>query len=276
MKKIIVPIDFSLYSENALRTAATIAKKHNSELIVFHSLELPQPIASIPQRYFEEEATFYHKIVSDKFQDILKKGYLKTLKITFVTSKYEIFNGLNDLAIEENANLIVMGSHGTSGLKEFFVGSNTEKVVRTSDIPILVVKGLPNEGKFDNAIFASDFSDENIVPYQKAKKILSTLNCKLHLLYVNTPRNFLSYNKQIKKATLFLEKTEEDLNLLDKIIYTSDYSIEEGVISYANSKNYDLIIMATHGRKGLDHFLKGSISEDIVNHARLPVMTIKS
>ncbi len=276
MNKIIVPIDFSLYSENALRTAASVARIHNSELILFNALQLPKDIALVPEKYLNEEADFYHKIAKDQCKEFSKKNYLKGLKVRYVIKRFKIFTELNDLANKENADLIIMGSHGTSGLKEFFIGSNTEKVVRTSDTPVLVVKGLPNTADFKNAIFGCDFSEGSIIPYQKIKKLLASINCDITLLYVNTPNNFLSYKQQVKKAIDFLFKAEGNLDLLDRFSFTSDYTVEEGIIHYAKKYDFDLIITATNGRKGLSHFFKGSISEDVANHAILPVMTIKS
>jgi nucleotide-binding universal stress UspA family protein len=60
-----------------------------------------------------------------------------------------------------------------------------------------------------------------------------------------------------------------------KIVYVSDYSIEGGIFNYANDVNADLIAIPTHGRSGIAHFFKGSIGEDVVNHANLPVITFR-
>lgn len=276
MKKIIIPVDFSLYSENALRTAASFAKKYNSELIVVHMLELSSAIASVPQSYVNEQAVFYAKLAEKQFNEFLDKDYLKDIKITPIIKHYKIFSELNTTAKEEEADLIVMGSHGVSGLKEIFVGSNTEKVVRTSKVPVLVVKGLPISGMFKKAVFGCNFTDNDIAPYKKAKKIFSGMGCKLTLLHVNTPYDkFLSTKERKEKVSKFLNSVEEDINLLDEVAYVSAHSVEEGITYYAKENNADVIVLATHGRRGLDHFFNGSISEDIANHSVLPVLTIK-
>ncbi|WP_299116700.1 universal stress protein [uncultured Winogradskyella sp.] len=276
MKKIIVPIDFSEHSEYALEAAASIAKKHNSKLIVLHMLELSNAIISAGNDSLNEEAVFYLKLAEKKFEAFLDKPYLEGVEITPIIKHFKVWSEVNDVVNEHDANLIVMGSHGTSGIKEVLIGSNTEKVVRHSDIPVLVIKHNPILIEFENGVFASDFSDDAVAPYLKAKLTFNKLGVKMHLVYVNSPDgNFKSSTEIDKKVSDFLKKADGDLENLRKVSIVSDYSVEKGILNYANAIGADVIAVATHGRKGLAHFLEGSISEDIANHSTLPVMTFK-
>ncbi|MAX69982.1 MAG: universal stress protein UspA [Flavobacteriaceae bacterium] len=276
MKKIIVPVDFSEYSEFALEAAANLAQKYDSEIIVLHMLELSNAIITANNDSLNEEAVFYLKLAEQRFDNFLDKPYLKGIKVSPVVKHFKVWNEVNDVANEHHANLIVMGSHGASGVKEVFLGSNTEKVVRYADIPVLVVKHNPILMDFENGVFASDFSEEAIAPYIKAKNTFDKLNVKLHLVYVNTPDgNFKSTSEIDKKVTHFLKKADGHLDNLDNVHVVSDYTIEEGILNFANTIGADVIAVATHGRRGLAHFFEGSISEDIANHSTLPVMTFK-
>ena len=276
MKKIIVPVDFSDHSEYALETAASIAKKHNSELLVLHMLELSNAILTAGTDSLNEEAVFYLKLAEQKFEAFLDKPYLEGINVTPIVKHFKVWSEVNEVANDHEANLIVMGSHGASGIKEAIVGSNTEKVVRHSDIPVLVIKHNPILLEFENAVFASDFSDEAITPYLKAKATFEKLDAKMHLVYVNVPNGSFRSTPEIdKRVSDFLKKADGDLESLDHINVVSDYSVEKGILNYANLIGADLISVATHGRKGLAHFFEGSISEDIANHSTLPVMTFK-
>lgn len=276
MKKIIVPIDFSEYSEFALEAAASIAKKHNSELIILHMLELSNAIISTDSNSLNEEAVFYLKLAEKKFETFLNKPYLEGLEITPIVKHFKVWSEINEVANEHQANLIVMGSHGVSGIKEAIVGSNTEKVVRHSDIPVLVIKHNPILLEFENGVFASDFSDEALTPYINARATFKKLGVKMHLVYVNSPDGSFRSSLEIdKRVSDFLKKADGDLDNLSEVNVVSDYSIEKGILNFANVKGADLIAVATHGRKGLAHFFEGSISEDIANHSTLPVMTFK-
>lgn len=276
MKKIIVPIDFSEYSEYALEAGAILARKFESELIVLHMLELSNAILTAGSDALSEEAVFYLKLAEQKFDNFLDKPYLEDIKVTAIVKHFKVWNEVNDVANEHNANLVIMGSHGASGIKEVLVGSNTEKVVRHSDIPVLVIKHNPILFDFENGVFASDFSDESVASYLKAKSTFNKLGAKLHLVYVNSPDgNFRSSSEIDKRVADFLKKADGNLDNLDNVSVVSDYTIEKGILNFANVIGADLIAVATHGRKGLAHFFEGSVSEDIANHSTLPVMTFK-
>ncbi|MEO1032308.1 universal stress protein [Winogradskyella sp.] len=276
MKKIIVPIDFSEHSEFALEAAANLAQKYGSELIVLHMLELSNAILIADENSINEEAVFYLKLAEQKFEAFLDKPYLDGIKITPIVKHFKVWSEVNEVANKHDANLIVMGSHGASGVKEVLVGSNTEKVVRHADVPVLVIKHNPILLDFENGVFASDFSEEAITPYLNARITFKKLGAKMHLVYVNAPDgNFKSSTEIDKLVSLFLKKADGDLDNLDNVNVVSDYSIEKGILNFANTIGADLIAVATHGRKGLAHFFEGSISEDIANHSTLPVMTFK-
>lgn len=276
MKKIIVPVDFSIHSENALKTAAHIAKRENSEIVVVHMLELSSALISQSENFTQQQTAFYLRLAEKRFEEFLDKDYLSGITLTPIVKYFKIFSELNDIAKEKSADLIVMGSRGASGLKEIFVGSNTEKVVRSSSIPVLVVKEVPITSDFKTALFASSFSDNHVTPYSKARKLLKGFGCRLQLLNVNTPyAKFRSTKEQQKRVAEFLQKVDGNLDDMNNVAFVSDYTVKEGILEYANLNGVDLIVMATHGRKGINHFFEGSISEDVANHSTLPVMTFK-
>ncbi|WP_430411356.1 universal stress protein [Kordia sp.] len=276
MKKIIVPVDFSKHSEFALEAAAILAKKYDSEVLALHMLELSNALISDSDGNRQAEAVFFLKLAEQKFTDFLDKPYLKDVKVTPIVKHFKVFGEVNDVAKEHNADLIVMGSHGSSGIKEVFIGSNTEKVVRHSDIPVLVVKYNPILMDFENVVLACDFSKEAIKPYINASALFSKLGATLHLVYVNLPgASFKSSVEMETRVADFLKIADGHTDAIENVHYVSDYSIEEGILNFASTKSADLIAVATHGRKGLAHFFEGSISEDIANHSTLPVMTFK-
>ncbi len=276
MKKIIVPVDFSKHSEFALKTAVKLAKKNNAEILALHMLELQEGMLNESENYQQQKAVLFLKLAEKRFKQFLSKDYLKGVKITPILKHYKVFSEINKIAEKQKADLVVIGSHGTSGAKEFFIGSNTEKVVRNSSIPVLVIKNELRDILFDDAVFACDFSDEAVASYKKVHEIIDLLGAKIHLLYVNLPtEKFMSTVEMENKVALFMQKAEGDVSLINKVNYVSDYSVEKGVLNFSNAIGADLIAVITHGRKGMSHFFKGSVSEDIANHATLPVLTIK-
>jgi nucleotide-binding universal stress UspA family protein len=274
MKKIIVPVDFSLHSENALRTAAFLGKQYKAEILVVHMLEISTGMISASPSYVSEQTAFELQLAEHKFQELIEKPYLNEITVTPLIKHYKSFSDLHRTAEEEKADLIVLSSHGATGFKEMFIGSNAEVVVRNSTIPVLVIKGLPID-EFKKATFACDFSDDFIEPFKKAKNILKLFNCEVQLLYVNTPgAKFRTTKEKKQRIESFLEKLGEDGKNIN-IAEVADYTIEEGILAHAKANESDLIVMPTHGKHGIEHFLEGSIAEDVVNHATLPVLTVK-
>jgi nucleotide-binding universal stress UspA family protein len=278
MKKILVPVDFSEYSEFALEAAASLAKRFDAEIIVLHMLGLSEALLSKEEAAGLSEAVYYMKLAGKRFESFLDKEYLKGITISESVQNYKVFSEINEVAKEQDADLIIMGSHGTSGgINEIFVGSNSEKVVRTSEIPVLVVKKQISDFKADTVLFACDFKSESIRPYLNASTLFKKLGAKMHILYVNLPNESFKSSEEIEnRITEFLMKADGNTDAIKDIVIRNDYSAEAGIFKYGEKIGADLIAVPTHGRRGLAHFFYGSLGEDLVNHAQIPVITFKA
>ncbi len=272
MKKIIVPIDFSEQSEYAMKVAASLAKKHDTEILALHMLELNQAMITSSEGFHPEQTVFLLKLAEKRFGEFMDKPYLKGVSITPIIKHFKVFSEVNEVAEEHGADLIVMGSHGADGLKEIFVGSNAEKVVRNADIPVLVIKNEHENFKVERFVFASDFKEENLPAFKKAKDFANLLSAELDLVYINVPGDdFLSTRDAYRRINQFLANA----NFGQEVDIYNDYSVEKGILNYSETINADMIAIPTHGRKGLSHFFMGSIGEDIANHSKIPVVTFK-
>jgi len=275
MKKILVPVDFSECSEYALKIAANFAKEYDAEIIALHMMGMTDSVLTNTQTKQMLEGIYYIKLAQKRFKEFLNKDYLKDISVSDIVYNYKDFSEINNVAQENNVDLIVMGSHGSSGLSEVFVGSNTEKVVRNSDIPVLVVKKEVENINFKNAVFASDFTVENTPAFKKAMKFFKSLDSKVTLLNVNLPgQNYRSSKEMESRVKDFLFSADA-LDQLEDVVYYNDYTVEDGIFNYSNNNDIGLISLPTHGRRGLAHFFSGSISEDLVNHSTIPVITFK-
>jgi nucleotide-binding universal stress UspA family protein len=273
MKRILVPTDFSQHAEDALKVAAQIAKKDNLEIIILHMLELPHQMndailggKSIP------ETMLFMKKANEMLDEISARPYLDGIPIIEIVKMDRPIHGITQVSKDYEIDLIVMGSHGSSGIQELLIGSNTEKVVRNSEIPVLVIKKEILNFNAANIVFASDFTSETKKPFEKFLKFTQSFESKLHLVTICTPNSF--------KPTHVIEKAMNDFviefNLTNYSTHIyNDTNIEKGIINFSNSINADIIGMCTHGRTGFAHFFNGSISEGLVNHAVRPVITFK-
>ena len=165
-----------------------------------------------------------------------------------------------------------MRSQGATGLKEMLVGSNTEKVVRQSHIPVLVIKQDVDNFKIKNIIFASDFGELSRTTFQKVIDFANIFKATLHLLFINTVRNFETTSTVEAKFENFLRGFE--IGKHTTTIF-NDVTIEEGILNYGRRIEADIIAINTHGRSGLYNLFTESISKDLANHALRPVLTVK-
>ena len=167
MYKILVPVDFSKKSEFAVKMSAQISKKIKAEIHLLHLVELPSGIVDMGagSNFSIPASMMYLRKVKEKII-YLKDNFFDSDQIIKYSIKFENpFEGIKNYAIKNDANLIVMGSKGVSDFEEMIIGSNTEKVVRTSNIPVIVVKTDTNKFKFKKLVFASNYDEENKVAF---------------------------------------------------------------------------------------------------------------
>ena len=273
MKKILVPTDFSKEAENALQVAAQLARKHGSEIFLLHMLELPLHQVDALSNHSElPEAVFFMKLAHKKFEQTMSQDYLQDVIVHETVDFNNAITGISNTCKEHDIDVIIMGSHGASGFKEMFIGSNTEKVVRTAEVPVLVIKNHHDDFKIDNFVFASDFKNDNKETFKQAAALAKAFEARIHLLFVNTASNFTTTATAKARILDFIKDADFDNYTIT--IY-NDETVEKGILNFSHIIGADLIGISTHGRQGIAHFFNGSISEDLVNHAKRPVVTFK-
>ncbi|GAL74332.1 UspA protein [Nonlabens ulvanivorans] len=271
MKNIIIPVDFSTHSEYALKTGAILAKKHNATLHVLHMLELSDSLISHSANENKNEMMFLLALTEKKFEPFLDKDFLEDVKVEALIKHHKVYKEVDALAQKVNADLIIMGSHGLMAHEGIFAGSNAEKMVRNSNTPVLTVKSDPKNFDLKNVVLATDLSAQSVAAYKKALDIFDTLGSSIQLVYVNRPHhNFIS-TREFKELTREFAKAGGT----DQVEFIAGYTVEDGLFEYAHDVKSDCVAVSTHARKGISHFFKGSISEDVANHSKLPVMSFK-
>lgn len=280
MKSILVPYDFSQEAEYAFQLAQELAAKASCKLKLVHVIEIPttQHFNTIGEVNLEEN--FVDKIFMVEMVD-KRKAQMKALEELHAVAPYQFstkisfgnpYAGIASEITEIKADLVVMGSKGSSGLEELLIGSNTEKVVRHSKCPVITVKQPTKAVDIKNIVFASDFSENSKKVIRELKDLQSLLGAELSLVKINTPNSFENTLVSKKNMQSFI-KANELTNV--KVEIFNSGSEEEGILEYADDVDADMIAMATHGRTGLMHLLGGSIAEDVVNAAVRPVWTMK-
>jgi nucleotide-binding universal stress UspA family protein len=278
MKKILVPIDFSENSKHALREAAVLALRSGAAIDILHVNTAIAYIPPLPEyavaggydmtEYYETAvAALYHVK-----QEIADLPGMNDLKIETRIEEGFLYSVIRRTVEEDNADLIVMGTKGATGLAEFFVGSNTEKVIRTAPCPVLAVP--ENSGKFDPnvVVLATTLANDQKNVFSAAAEWQRFYPFEIKVLYLNNPAD-LSDNTEIESDT---DRLAVQAGLQKYTTYTSGdtFNEEAAILAFASEHRADLIVMGTHQRKGLSHLLFGSLVEDAANHSKIPVLSV--
>jgi len=282
MKKICVPTDFSKQATNAIDLAVEISQKSVGEIILFHVIEHPISISysggsselMAGGKGLDKDEQVYILKLMEKMKHDLAEVRGKYSKANIQTSVVvgRPYESISEVIEEQKADLIIMGTKGTSGLSEILVGSNAEKVVRNAPCPVITVNEHCEASQIKAIAFATNLASGQDKIIESLIELQKLFEAQLHLVRINTINNF----ERDKDVLKFMKKFAVDHNLENYTLNTyNDLEEEDGIVSFAEEKGADMIAMATHGRSGVKHLLSGSIAEDVVNHAKRPVWTAR-
>lgn len=275
MKIIVVPTDLSPGTKVALSVAVGLARIYNAEVVLLHSVVYPMPVP-----IYAEAVTMTAEGTVTTYKDMDERA-LNALRdladqpayagVTIVPRLVTSGEGLAHAVTDQPADLIVMTSRGASGLEELLFGSNAEFVVRHAHCPVLVIKNPIAHFQPENVVCAIDIDEQlksiHHYPFQLGEQGLH------QFLYVMTPTDNRDPDGVGEWVNDFA--SAKGITQFDFTIRRSK-KVSDGVIAYADEVNADLIVLFTHGNKGLRHLLTGSVAEDVLNHATRPVLIMRA
>jgi nucleotide-binding universal stress UspA family protein len=273
MKKILVPFDFSKPAISALRFALDFAERSKGKIKLVHVVELPvlHNTLLMPTLNFEKELL---KELRDKaanrFEKIIRKYERESVQLSSEVLFGTPSKTLLSLIKAEEFDLVIMGSHGSSGLREHVIGSNAEKMIRRSPVPVLVTKKYRKHA-IKNIVLPNTLETKNqTVLVEKIKALQDFFQARLHVVWINTPVNFTSDVLTQQKLEAFAKHYGLKRYTLNVFNHPNE---EDGIIRFNEFLGGDLIVMGTHGRKGFTRFINGSVAEDVANHTDSPIWT---
>jgi len=274
MKKILIPCDFSQPAKDACIVAIDLAIKAKADIVLLYAL----PIPSLYTTEFMGDPlifspTYFSKMEQDinkEFDDLQNRASAKGIKVSTEIAYSSLIAAVQQQIDTRDIDLIVMGTSGSSGFSEIFIGSNTEKVVRFSSVPVLAVRQSFNIEDVKNILVPSTLELNQTEFIDKLKELQEFFHATLNILLVNTPTDFM----RDSEANEALNEFVKHYKLTNyKLQFKNNFQEEDGIIEFAYSERMDMIAMATHARKGLAHLFNSSVSENVVNHIKSPVWT---
>ncbi|WP_291784121.1 universal stress protein [Cecembia sp.] len=273
MKRIIVPIDFSSYADNAFLTALKIADKTNSTITCVNvvSTNLDWKNLSAEKRQGHQSILDLEAESKDKLKAYVMDHKLGGVPVESIVEVGVPHEEIVALALKQKADLIVIGAYGKGHTNEKFVGSNIQKVLRFADCPVLAVKKVMNGNHFRKMAFASMFNEDSRPAFMKMKSFIKDFQTSVHFLFVNTPNGFTNSGEALKKMDSFA-KGLEDL-VIHKHIYNHQEA-ESGIIEYAESNKIGFIGVASSNRKLKSSYQVG-VTDTVLFKSDIPVLSVK-
>jgi len=270
-KKILIGIDFSDCSLNALEHAITIAQRSSSgiTMVWVNHLDYSKEIFSVEPKDLLNE-------VEEKFKEIIKKykSKLGREELNYQIRKGKVYKEICAVADEIDAFLIVIGTHGSTGFEEFWIGSNANRVVSTSRKPIITIRAGVNIDKGLRKIVMP--FDSTKVTRQKLPMtalLAKFFNAEVHILGMYTSKlDDIRYRirNYVEQAKDYLK--ENDILYKEEFIETDH--ITEATIEYANKINANLISIMTEQETKTSNLWLGPYASQMVNHSPVPVLSI--
>jgi nucleotide-binding universal stress UspA family protein len=271
MKNILVPTDFSECAQHASKAAMLMAAKFKADIHFLHIMPDSDESPHVPQSAVRPKTQDARRGHAQNELNVLvasaaRLGVSATASVVLDKGNERIENYIKPL----NIDLLVMGSHGATGVRELVMGSNTQRVVRHSSVPVFVVKGpISNGFKITNIVFASTFHENIADAFNVAIGFARLWKATLHVLFVN------SLDKVVDKNTINslvdkLAKPYPDIVCTSNSAESNDE--EFGIHQFVEMIGADMIAISTYDKTGF--LVRHSVAEDLVNHEAIPVLVI--
>mgnify|MGYP006280426543 CR=1 FL=1 len=295
IKHILVPTDFSPCSRHALDWAVSLAGRTEAHLRLLHILADYDP-EWYSEADPEPQVTALRQEIEQDAEEELK-AMMPDRAATGVESDIALERDLNvasaivDHADACDTDLVVIGTHGRGGLSHVLLGSVAEQVVRRARRPVLTVgKDAPEPHKIERILAPIDFSRHSRKALRTAKELAALYDARLDLLFVAEERmvpvfsdtgipsvNVLKMDPEIvKDSSEALAQLNEDVGGPEVEVqgHVAHGDVAPRITEFADTHDTDMIVIATRGLTGLDHFLIGSVTERVVRKAPCPVFTL--
>jgi nucleotide-binding universal stress UspA family protein len=276
IERILVPVDFSDTSEMAIATGAAMARHFKAELTLLHVVEYKEYYFSV----LPEAKLLMPRIETIKIEAKKKLDEMQsTIKVDsgvrphVITTSGNIESEIRDYASKEKMDLIIMGTHGISGYKEIFIGSNAQRVVTLSDIPVLTITKDCSAG-FHNILMPFDDSLYSRYKVNIAGAVAEAYNAHVHILGILDSDD----KDDMRKMKIKIHQVEGVISGKN-LQFTTEIKVARNMaktaMAYATENNCDLMVINTGHESEITGIFLGAFAQQIVNHSTVPVLSVK-
>ena len=274
MRHILALTDYSSLSELSVIAAFKLAKQYEAKLTIYHNA-----IKGDLLEYKDAEDIQIKTIDQNAENKVTNMAVWKALaaehKIqpTILFGAGKIIQNIDKIVEKYEIDMIIMGSSGAGGKKEYLWGSNTQRVVENVDCPVLIIKKEMADYRLDNIVFASSFNKEDKEVFTYFLDLIKPpKDATIHLLTVDTISFFNQPSPLMKEV--FKDYQELALPYKTESHFYPGYSVDAGIRKFLKEVQPDILVMSNRFNKPIKHALQGNETLRAVNHSEFPVLTI--
>jgi nucleotide-binding universal stress UspA family protein len=272
MKTILVPTDFSEHALQAAKAAVLLASPSKAKIVLQHNVYAETNWNELPSA---RKVDYPHILMKNNeakrtLEKLVKSNIFKSANVSYSLTFGIAYEEILSKAKKIRADLIIMGSHGNENSDHYFIGSNTQKVLREAPIPVLLIKKDTSIRNWKNVAIAADFNLDMTRTFERVKNIVKEVKSTPHLLFVNRPADFLDTRSINSKMDNFIKKFPG--LRFTKHIY-NQVDVEDGILNFAEDNKMDWIILLTRERKSKPKYMIGN-TETLAFHATVPVLSV--
>ncbi len=277
VQKILVPIDFSDASMNALHTAIKMAKRQHAQLILLHVINI-NPLLDIDDDKMTNDLNLQNHV--DSHHNNLRKLADKTTNEEFIDCRACIRTGqvhaeIVRASIDFYADIIIMGKQGVSGISEFLIGSNTFNVLKNAFCPVLTIPAHQKFEDFKTVVYPIRPVTGAIEKYDLARNIIRENNADLVVIGLLENTDKKSFETLNTETAQLNKKLKEDKMEAQTYFYFCN-SIAEKVLEKTSEFMADLLIIPATIDRQIQDYVIGPFAKQIIHYAKVPVLSIRT
>jgi nucleotide-binding universal stress UspA family protein len=271
MKKILVPTDYSDCANSAIEVAKEIAAKSGAELKLLHLEEVVPEVAHVLHHSVQEDNPHHVGHARLQLQALVDSLDKEGINARAVFVPNEGKEAIEDYIKPYDIDFMVMGSHGAKGIREAIIGSRTQKVIRHSPVPVLVVKEGIRKFNPRKILFASTFRENVRKPLKEVAAFAKLWNAELELVFLNLLSHLIEEN-EAKQMMINQMEPMSDIGYSLNISETNDE--EWGISKIARVIDADVIAVVFDTHTGFNRLFNSSVAEKLINHESIPVLVM--
>lgn len=274
-KKILIPVDFSDISIQAVKHGAAIAKLFDGEIILLNVQKKADLLDIILPALNVDDPQAINDFIKNKLEAIARpyrtENYLKVeTKVLWGT----ITGKITEYAEDNDVDLIIMGTHGSDSAGDFILGSNSYRVLVNSDIPVMTIREPMDHIGFTNILVPIDSSEHSRQKVNAAIKVAEKFGARLHVLGL-LGKFEENYEYKLKVILPQIKKLAGKKHVMCSTEIDRATNRAEKTIEYAKKINADLIIIMSDQSEGISSFILGTYAHQLINNSHVPVLSIQ-